>query len=178
METKTLEYTKVREVKSPTRAHPTDAGIDFFVPTSLTEDDMAPKYETTGCHPKTLVGPDGRICLWELNPGESILIPSGIKVKVPDGCALVFMNKSGIGSKKHFSTLACVVDCGYEGEVHINLINSGNTLQTINSGEKIIQGIILPINFASPVEVVDEKALYGDSQSARGEGGFGSSGTK
>ena len=174
----TLKYVKTREVKSPCRAHGTDAGIDFFVPTSLTQDDMAQKYKDVNSYPTVEVGEDGFINKWILLPGESILIPSGIKVKVPDGYMLQFHNKSGVASKRHLLVGANTVDIGYEGECHINLHNVGDEEQAINAGDKIVQGIMVKIGFHTPEEVEDEKALYGDSTSARGEGGFGSSGTK
>ena len=57
-----MKISKIRDVKTPTRANPTDAGIDFFVPNDQ---------ETIG-----------------LKPGESAFIPSGIKVNCPEGYAL------------------------------------------------------------------------------------------
>ena len=172
----TLKYVKTREVKSPCRAHGTDAGIDFFVPTSLTQDDMAQKYEVVNSYPTVEVGEDGFIKKWILLPGESILIPSGIKVKVPDGYMLQFHNKSGVASKRHLLVGANTVDIGYEGECHINLHNVGDEEQAINAGDKIVQGIIIPVNFAMPEEVDNESILFKDSTSERKENGFGSTG--
>lgn len=174
----TLKYTKVREVKSPNRAHPFDAGIDFYVPTNLREEDMASKYETVGCVPEHKIDADGNIQSWTLKPGESILIPSGIKVKVPEGYMLQYHNKSGVASKKHLLVGANTVDIGYEGECHINLHNVSNEPQMVAAGDKIVQGILVKIGFHVPEEVEDEHALYGDGASDRGSGGFGSSGTK
>lgn len=174
----TLKYTKVREVKSPARAHSTDAGIDFFVPTNLTQDDMMPKYETTGCYLTAELDENGFIKSWELKPGESVLIPSGIKVKVPDGYMLQYHNKSGIASKRGLMVGANTVDIGYEGECHLNLYNVSNHRAIVHAGDKIVQGILVKIGFHTPEEVIDEKELYGDASSARGVGGFGSSGTK
>lgn len=72
----------------------------------------------------------------------------------------------------------CLVDCDYEGEVNINLVNNGNKEQCINAGDKIIQGVVIPVNFVMPEEVENEDILYKGSHSKRGEGGFGSTGTK
>ena len=72
----------------------------------------------------------------------------------------------------------CVVDEDYEGEVHINLVNSGKNVQYIEAGDKIVQGLILPINYAMPEEIGTVEELYVGSDSYRGEGGFGSTGTK
>lgn len=174
----TLKYTKVREVKSPCRAHETDAGIDFFVPTSLTMDDMKPKFETSGCWPLVTFNDDGTIKDFTLKPGQSVLIPSGIKVKVPDGFMLQYTNKSGIASKRGLVVGANVVDIGYEGECHLNLYNVSDHNAVINAGDKIVQGILVKIGFNTPEEVKDEHELYGSTASPRGAGGFGSSGTK
>lgn len=173
-----FKFCKTRNVKSPVRAHPEDAGFDFFVPEDLTIAEMKDKDSTTGSSPEYDVGENGFISSIMLRPGESVLIPSGIKVKVPTGHAMIFFNKSGIASKRSLDVGANVVDVGYEGICHINLHNVSNKSQTINAGDKIVQGILFKLSFDTPEEVENETALYGDIKSARGEGGFGSSGTK
>jgi len=145
-----MKFAKIREVKTPTRANSTDAGIDFFVP----EDQSNIK----------------------IFPGDSCLIPSGIKVNVPEGFALVAFNKSGVAVKKQLYAGACVVDCGYQGEVHINLTNVGKEEQYIKPGDKIIQFVLLPLGDPNLFEL-EEDELY-ENESSRGDGGFGSTGTK
>lgn len=174
----TLEYCKVREVKSPCRAHKFDAGIDFFVPTSLRMDDMKPKFETSGSYPLTTFNSDGTIKSFTLKPGQSVLIPSGIKVRVPEGYMLQYTNKSGIASKRGLLVGANVVDIGYTGECHINVYNVSDHDTIISAGDKIVQGILVKIGFNMPVEVENEEILYKGSHSERGAGGFGSSGIK
>lgn len=174
----TLKYTKVREVKSPVRGTSVAAGIDFFVPTSIDKKTFESKCKTTGCDVFCEYDENENLVKIILHPGESVMIPSGIKMKVPRGHALVFMNKSGIGAKKQLDVLACVIDEDYEGEVHINLVNSGKNVQCIEAGDKIVQGLILPINYAMPEEIGTIEELYAGSDSSRGEGGFGSTGTK
>lgn len=171
-----LKYCKVREVKSPARAHEFDAGIDFFVPTSLTMDVMNEKFKTTGCEVETEVGEDGFIKKFILKPNESVLIPSGIKVKVPEGYMLQYHNKSGVASKRGLLVGANTVDIGYEGECHLDLHNMSKFNQVIAAGDKIVQGILVKIGFHVPEEVKDEGALYGGSHSERSDGGFGSTG--
>lgn len=149
MREETIKFAKIRDVKSPCRAHPTDAGIDFFVPNDF-----------------------GKM---EIRPGESILIPGGIKVNVPNGYALVFFNKSGVAANKSLVLGSCVVDQDYQGELMYNLHNIGKTFQFINAGDKIVQGILLPMFYAVPEEVESEDKLY-ESVSDRGAGGFGSTG--
>jgi len=84
-----LHYTKIRDVKDPVRAHPTDAGIDFFVPNEQA---------------------------WNVKAHEDALIPSGIKLRLPEGYALIFFNKSSIPVKTGLIVGACVVDEKYFGD--------------------------------------------------------------
>ena len=173
----TLKYCKVRNVKSPARAHSTDAGIDWFVPEDLTLSEMQEKDKMTGCSPQYCRNEKGFIETIVIQPGQSVLIPSGIKVKVPDGYAMIYDNKSGVASKKSLLVGSSVVDIGYQGICHINLHNVSNEAQLIHAGDKIVQSIMYKIGFHSPEEV-PESELYADGTSERGEGGFGSSGTK
>ena len=174
----TLKYTKVREVKSPVRAHEFDGAIDFFVPTNVTMDLMKEKFNITGCEVETELNEDGTVKRFILKPNESVLIPSGIKVKVPDGYMLQYHNKSGIASKRGLIVGANTVDIGYEGECHLDLHNVSKYNQIISAGDKIVQGILIKIGFHVPEEVNDENILYADGRSDRGSNGFGSSGTK
>jgi dUTP pyrophosphatase len=147
-----MKILKVREVKTPSRAHSNDAGIDLFIP----EDFLSQV----------------------LNPGQSVLIPSGIKARVPEGYALIAFNKSGIAAKKNLIVGACVIDESYQGEIHIDIKNVGTMPQVVNPGDKIIQLLCVPMNYV-PVELVDnEDELFADMLSNRGDGGFGSTGTK
>lgn len=147
-----MKILKVREVKTPSRAHSNDAGIDLFIP----EDFLSQV----------------------LNPGQSVLIPSGIKARVPEGYALIAFNKSGVAAKKNLIVGACVIDESYQGEIHIDIKNVGTAPQVINAGDKIIQLLCVPMNYV-PVELVDnEDELFSDMVSDRGNGGFGSTGTK
>ena len=145
-----MKFSRIRDVKIPTRANSTDAGIDFFIPNDM---------------PKV-----------ELRSGDKCLIPSGIKVDVPEGYALIAFNKSGIATGRELQVGACVVDCGYQGEVHFHLFNYGNNVVWLHPGEKIVQFVLLPLGDPA-VEEVKEKDLYTEV-SSRGEGGFGSTGTK
>ena len=149
-----VKMSKTRSVKVPQRANSgADAGIDFFVP-----DDFVAQ---------------------TLQPGQSVKIPAGIKVEVPAGYALVFFNKSGVAAKRSLIVGACVIDHGYSGEVHINMINAGEVEQTIVPGEKIVQGILIPVITFETIEVPEDE-LYASIHVAgsRGAGGFGSTGTK
>lgn len=143
-----LSYMKTRDVKSPVRGHETDAGIDFFVPND---------YEKI-----------------TLEPNEDVLIDSGIKVIVPERYALIFKEKSGVAVKKKLTIGAAVVDSDYRGVIHFHLFNNGRDVVEINPGDKIIQGLIIPVSLMSPVEV--SEVFYNRHVTERGEGGFGSTG--
>ena len=147
-----LKVKKVKDVKTPQRGTKGSAGIDFFIPESQ--------------EPITLA------------PGESAFIPSGIKANIPTGYALVAMNKSGVAAKRSLLVGACLIDEDYQGEMHIDLKNVGTESQTLNPGDKIIQLVCLPINYVEIQEVQSESDLFGDVVTERGEGGFGSTGTK
>lgn len=175
--TDTLKFCKVRKVKSPVRAHKEDAGIDFYVPEDLTPEVLQSKCDVTKNY-VSYTAENGIVTEITLHPHESILIPSGIHVKIPHGYALIYMNKSGVASKKHLHVGACVVDEPYEGECHLNLTNVGDCNMTIAAGEKLVQGVVLPINYCQTEEVGSLDELYADSKSERGAGGFGSTGVK
>ena len=162
----------IRDVKVPVRAHNTDAGIDFFVPNTLVKSDFSKQYELTGKYPILYFREDEPEIISEilLLENQSVLIPSGIKMQLPKNHALIFFNKSGVATKKQLICGSAVVDENYLGEVHLHLINTG-TPKVIYPGEKILQGIVLPINYTE-IEVVNSI----DKESERGEGGFGSTG--
>ena len=136
----------------PVRGTEGSAGIDLFVPNDQ----------------ESIV----------LNPGESAFIPAGIKARVPHGYALVAMNKSGIAAKKSLMVGACVIDEDYTGEIHIDLKNVGTESQGINPGDKITQVLCLPVNYVTVEEAESEDEMFGDLVTERGDGGFGSTGTK
>jgi len=91
---------------------------------------------------------------------------------------LQYHNKSGIASKRGLMVGANTVDIGYQGECHLNLYNVSNHVAEISAGDKICQGILVRIGFHIPEEMKNEEELYAEGISDRGEGGFGSSGTK
>lgn len=144
-----LKFAKTKNVKSPNRGTEQSAGIDFYVPFDFVET--------------------------KVEPNESILIPSGIKVNVPAGHALIAFNKSGVAVNKSMVMGACVVDEDYQGEVHMHLINVGNETVLVQPGDKLSQFLLMPVNYASAFEVSEEE-LY-QAPSERGEGAFGSTGT-
>ena len=161
-----FKFCKVRDVKSPNRANPTDAGIDFFVPEWSQEfvNDLREK------NPGLYITEDGIF----LPPLARVLIPAGIKTLFPDYHALIAFDKSGIASKCGLTLLAKVIDSPYRGELHINLVNVSKAEQVIKFGQKITQFVLIPISCSIPDEMpVDE---YERNETSRGSGGFGSTG--
>ena len=142
----TLRFCKTREVQSPSRANQYDAGIDFYVPTD---------YKSEG-----------------IKPGYSAKIPSGIKADIVIGMALVAFNKSGVATKHGLQVGACVVDSGYEGEIHLHVMNVSHRNVFILPDTKLVQFLYLPIALPQIIEVESNRLF--DLQSQRGEGGFGS----
>lgn len=157
-----IRYSIVRAgAFEPERKNPADAGIDFFIPLH--------SWATKSI---------------ELLPGARILIPSGVRMEVPAGWALVFLEKSGIATKFGIVLGARVVDHNYRGEIHIHVINTNNENSVfIDEGDKLVQGVLLPVG-CHPLIKVENDDLFGSNfethaiQSERGEGGFGSSGEK
>ena len=112
-----------------------------------------------------------------LLPGSKILIPSGIHVNLPTNVFLNAENKSGIASKRGLVRGACLIDNDYQGQIHINLLNPTCYNIKIKPGEKIVQFVpyFKPM-MNTVIEYTSKEELYKDSESIRGEGGFGSSG--
>ena len=114
-----------------------------------------------------------------LAPLQRVNIPSGIYCKMEDpGRALIAHNKSGVASKKGLIFGAQVVDYEYQGEIHINIINTSSKLVKVYEGDKLMQFIEMPI-FTSDIQEVEEiQDLYPEGETSRGAGGFGSTDKK
>lgn len=109
-----------------------------------------------------------------IEPGETYLVPTGIAVELPEGCAGLIYARSGLASKKGLAPAnkVGVVDSDYRGEVMVALHNHSTSAATIDAGERIAQLVVMPY-IKSIFNVVNEL-----DQTERGEGGFGSTGTK
>ena len=122
-------------------------------------------------------GADLYACIEEdvtLLPGETKLIKTGFAIEVPLGYAAFIYARSGLASKRGLAPAnkVGVVDSDYRGEVMVALHNHSCIEQTVSKGERIAQMVIAPY-LKAEFELVDEL-----SDTARGEGGFGSTGTK
>jgi len=122
-------------------------------------------------------GADLYACIEEevvIKPHQTVVIPTGIALELPIGYAGLIYARSGLATKKGLAPAnkVGVVDCDYRGEVKVALHNHGEVEQTVAVGERVAQLVITPYITAKFV-AVDEL-----SQTARGAGGFGSTGTK
>jgi dUTP pyrophosphatase len=131
-----------------------------------------PHYATPGS-----AGLDLRACLdapLTLAPGETQLIPTGIAIHLDDtALAAVLLPRSGLGHKHGIvlGNLVGLIDSDYQGQVMVSCWNRGNVAFTIAPGERIAQKVVVPV-VQVQFEVVDQF-----TESHRGAGGFGSSGT-
>lgn len=109
-----------------------------------------------------------------INPGETVLVRTGIAMEIPNGYAGFIYARSGLARKKGLAPAnkVGVVDADYRGEIMVALHNHSDSPQVVEVGERIAQLVIAPFYKAS-FEVVDEL-----NDTIRGEGGFGSTGTK
>lgn len=110
----------------------------------------------------------------EVKPHQTVLIPTGIALELPEGLAGLIYARSGLATKKGLAPAnkVGVVDCDYRGEVKVSLHNHSEIPQTVAVGERVAQLVITPYITAEFV-AVDEL-----SQTVRGAGGFGSTGSK
>lgn len=122
-------------------------------------------------------GADLYACLDEpvtVAPGETVWIPTGIALEVPKGCAGLVYARSSLGAKRGLAPAnkVGVIDSDYRGEIRVVLLNHGKVIQTVEDGERVAQFLITPV--LTPLYVEAQEL----SDTDRGIGGFGSTGTK
>lgn len=171
-----FKFLKIRNVPSPSRGTPFSAGIDFYVPYGLTANEMAAKQPVKGQIQILANEVTGEIKKYIIHPGKRILIPSGIKAKMPKGYCGIFFNKSGVASRAGVIVGSCVVDSDYQGEIHLSIMNVSDEPLNLLPGTKLTQMLIVPESICDVEEVNSLEDLY-DEETIRGEGGFGSTGT-
>ena len=129
-----------------------------------------PYYATAGA-----AAVDLHACLDEevvIPPHGRVLIPTGIAAAIPEGYVGILANRSSMGVK-HGITLANsigVIDSDYRGQIHAALYNTTDTPYTVRPGDRIAQLMVVPV-MCPPIRVVEELP-----ETARGAGGFGSTG--
>tara|TARA_B100001029_G_scaffold119591_1_gene99272 strand:+ start:1818 stop:2258 length:441 start_codon:yes stop_codon:yes gene_type:complete len=131
-----------------------------------------PKYETAGSSGMDLAANiAGNI---SIDPGKTAIIPTGLALSVPKGFEVQIRPRSGLAAKKKISVLNTpgTIDSDYRGEIKVILINQGQETFKVEKGLRIAQMVVCPVVQAQIKEVEDL------SETERGKGGFGSTGSK
>ena len=131
-----------------------------------------PQYKTIGASGMDIAAfLDNEILI---KPSEKKIIPTGIKLKIPKGYEIQIRPRSGLAANNDITVLNTpgTIDSDYRGEIKVILFNHGKNIFKVENGLRIAQMVLCPVIEAnlSEVEIIDE--------TERGEGGFGSTGTK
>jgi dUTP pyrophosphatase len=141
-------------------------------------DNQSPNYTTAGAS-----GFDIRAFIEEpivLQPLERRIIPTGLFFEIPIGFELQVRPRSGMAAKHGVTVLNSpgTIDSDYRGEVGVILVNLSNEVYTIQSGDRICQGVFAPSLGKPFYKMIEVDNVDEFSNTERGEGGFGSTGTK
>ncbi len=144
--------------------------LDLDIPVIASEGATLPAYAS-----EQAAGADVCAFLKEpriLQPGESALIPTGLRTQIPEGYEIQIRPRSGLALKEQITVLNTpgTIDADYRGEIGVILINHGQRPFTIAPGMRIAQFIVAPVIRASFIRL---EAL---TSTMRGEGGFGHTG--
>ena len=138
----------------------------------LSKEVSLPKYETSGSSGMDLsANIDAKI---NIEPGKTAIIPTGLALSIPKGFEIQIRPRSGLAAKQKISVLNTpgTIDSDYRGEIKVILINLSQKSFKVEKGLRIAQMVVCPVVQAQLKEVNDL------NETARGEGGFGSTGTK
>ena len=138
----------------------------------LNNDVMLPLYAT-----KKSAGADVRAKVSSpvtVKPNKSAIIPTGLKVAIPDGYEIQIRPRSGLAAKNMVTVLNTpgTIDGDFRGEIGVILINHGSEDYIVNNGERIGQFVL------AKVEQIEWDVVESLDDTERGSGGFGSTGTK
>ena len=138
----------------------------------LSKEVSLPRYETSGSSGMDLAANiDANI---NIDPGKTAIIPTGLTLSIPKGFEVQIRPRSGLAAKQKISVLNTpgTIDADYRGEIKVILINLGQETFKVEKGLRIAQMVVCPVVQAQLKEVDDL------SETERGKGGFGSTGTK
>jgi len=138
----------------------------------LSDSVSIPKYETSGSSGMDIAAHIENNII--INPGEKALVSTGFSIAIPRGYEVQIRPRSGLAAKKNITVLNTpgTIDADYRGEIKVILINLGKEKFTVENGERIAQMVVCPVVRA----ILEEVKELSDTQ--RGLGGFGSTGTK
>ncbi len=133
-----------------------------------------PSYETAGAAGADLRAnfPEGERGGLVIEAGARVLVPTGLRLEIPQGYEVQIRPRSGL-ALKHGITLPNspgTIDSDYRGPLGVILLNAGDQPFTVNHGDRIAQMVVAPVVQAR-FELVSELG-----ETVRGEGGFGSTG--
>tara|TARA_B100001250_G_scaffold266437_1_gene229812 strand:- start:206 stop:643 length:438 start_codon:yes stop_codon:yes gene_type:complete len=129
-----------------------------------------PKYKTNGSSGMDLMAfIDESI---KIKPQESVLIPTGISIAIPENTEIQIRPRSGLAAKSNISVLNTpgTIDSDYRGEIKIIIFNHGKKEFTVNNNDRVAQMVLMPILKG---ELEETNNL---PETIRGKGGFGSTG--
>lgn len=110
---------------------------------------------------------------YEVEPGKSVMVRTGLRLEVPSGCVGLVFPRSGIGSRGiTLRNAVGVIDSGYRGEVMAAIWNTTEDFVTIDSGDRVCQLVVMPY---CPCTIEEVEEL---SDSERGMDGHGSTGVR
>ena len=109
-----------------------------------------------------------------IDPGQRVLVPTGLAIALPPGFELQIRPRSGLALKNGIilPNSPGTIDEDYRGELQVIVMNAGNEPFTVERGMRIAQAVLAPVVRVGWVEVAELDAT------ARGVGGFGSTGTR
>lgn len=138
----------------------------------LDKDAIVPVYSTPYAAGADLYTLPGDVI--KIEPGETVMIHTGIAMQIPDGYAAFIFARSGIATKRGLAPAnkVGVIDSDYRGEVMVPIHNHSDKTQEIESGERVAQMVIMPY---LAVNFIEADAL---DETDRDKKGFGSTGTK
>lgn len=128
----------------PSFAHPGDAGMDLYVPETVT-----------------------------IASGERKSIALGLAFEIPDGYVGLMWDKSGLSHKHGVKSFGGVIDAGYRGELHVGIMNLSDKPYIFEKGHKIIQMLIQPVVHPTITEVGATESLTPSSRGEKGFGSSG-----
>ena len=138
----------------------------------LSKEVPLPKYETSGSSGMDLAANINANI--QISPGKTAIVPTGLALSIPKGFEVQIRPRSGLAANQKISVLNTpgTIDADYRGEIKVILINLGQESFKVERGLRIAQMVVCPVVQAQLEEVDDL------NETERGEGGFGSTGTK
>ena len=108
--------------------------------------------------------------VWKLNPGERVMVPTGLHIALPEGYEAEVRPRSGLSLKNGIVAILGTIDADYRGEVGVILVNLSDQPFCINPGDRVAQMVVSEVTRVKWDEVRELE------ETERGSGGFGSTG--